>query len=101
MEQLSEKLETILSHDENDDSENFNKILELEKQKTKNKIDDAPKKYNIKEIILLLFLSIILNNIHFDNLLGKIPHLTNQYLIIVIKAIIFTFIYFLTKIIIV
>ena len=103
MEKLSEKLETILSHEENDeDSDNFNKIIELEKKekmkKKKKDINSKSHKYNIKEIILLLFLSIILNNNHFDNLLNKIPNLTNEYLIIIIKSIIFTFIYFLTKI---
>ena len=108
MEQLSDKLETILSHDEsNNDSDNFKKILELEKEKEKKEKKEKKnkknivKKYNIKEISLLLFLSIILNNNHFDNLLEKIPNLTNEYLIIIIKSLIFTFIYFFTKIIIV
>jgi hypothetical protein len=104
MEQLSEKLETILSHEEsNEDSDNFNKILELEQNKIKEESKDKNivKKYNIKEISLLLFLSIILNNNHFDNLLKKIPNLTNEYIIIILKSIIFTFIYFFTKIIIV
>ena len=35
MEELSDKLETILSHEESNDSDNFNKILELERKKKK------------------------------------------------------------------
>tara|TARA_B100000575_G_C23137246_1_gene660956 strand:+ start:1810 stop:2148 length:339 start_codon:yes stop_codon:yes gene_type:complete len=112
MEQLSEQIEeSIRSHENNnsEDYDNFNKLIELEKNKkleedkdkNKNKNKNNVKKYNIKEIVLLFFLSIILNNNYFEQLIKKISNLTNEYIIIAIKSIIFTIIFISTKFIIV
>ena len=110
MEQLSEQIEESIRSYENNNSEdydNFNKLIELEKNKkleedkNKNKNKNNVKKYNIKEIVLLFFLSIILNNNYFEQLIKKISNLTNEYIIIAIKSIIFTIIFISTKFIIV
>lgn len=103
MEQLSEQIEESIRSQENNNSEeydNFNKLIELEKNKKSTEVKNI-NKYNIKEIVLLFFLSIILNNNYFEQLIKKISNLTNEYIIIAIKSIIFTIIFFSTKIIVV
>ena len=103
MEQLSEQIEESIRSQENNNSEeydNFNKLIELEKNKKSTEIKNI-NKYNIKEIVLLFFLSVILNNNYFEQLIKKISNLTNEYIIIAIKSIIFTIIFFSTKIIVV
>lgn len=103
MEQLSEQIEESIRSQENNNSEeydNFNKLIELEKNKKSTEVKNI-NKYNIKEIVLLFFLSVILNNNYFEQLIKKISNLTNEYIIIAIKSIIFTIIFFSTKIIVV